>query len=156
VGTSRSFAEFDRKLLRLQGEYRDLPLSVVKESSLIVKMAILAATKPASGGDLRLSGVRGRGAVGARYTVVGAGDEAKSLIYATGPFHLIERNTKAGVRARKRRGGRGKNRMIGPISGYYHPGTSGKHPFALGVEASAPLVKRLFEARHNLALRRIF
>jgi hypothetical protein len=132
-------------------------LALVKESSQIAKLAVLATTTPASGGDLRLSGVGRKGAkVGVRYNVAGVGADAKSLVFATGPFHLLERDTKAGPRPHKRRRGRGKKRFIGPIQSGFHPGTQGKHPFAKGVTAATPLISRLLQTRSTLAIRRIF
>jgi hypothetical protein len=146
-----------RKLDRLADDYSDLPLALVKESSQIAKLAVLATTTPASGGDLRLSGVGRKGAkVGVRYNVAGVGADAKSLVFATGPFHLLERDTKAGPRPHKRRRGRGKKRFIGPIQSGFHPGTQGKHPFAKGVTAATPLISRLLQTRSTLAIRRIF
>jgi hypothetical protein len=157
VGVSNSPAELRRKLERLADDYQDLPLALVKESSLIVKTSVLAFTSPASGGDLKLSGVGKKGAkVGVRYNVAGVGSDAKSLVFVTGPFHLLERDTKSGVRVSKRRRGRGKNRFVGPMLGYHHPGTQGKHPFAKGVAAATPAVEKLFQVRSALAIRRIF
>jgi hypothetical protein len=145
------------KLDRLADDYSDLPTALVKESSQIAKTSVLAFTTPASGGDLKLSGVGKKGArIGVRYNLGTFGGEAKSLLFVTGPFHLLERDTKAGPRPHKRRRGRGKKRFIGPIQSGFHPGTQGKHPFAKGVTAAEPLIARLLQTRSALAIRRIF
>ena len=157
MGVSKTPRQLVGKLDRLADDYGDLPLTLVKEGSLIVKTSVLAHMTVASGGDLKLSGVGKKGArIGARYNVGGAGEDAKSLVYATGPVQLIENDTKAGPRPHKRRRGRGRKRFIGPIQSGYHPGTKGKHPWAKGVAAAVPGVKRLLEARSELVLRRIF
>lgn len=165
------------KFGRLAAEYQDLPLAQVKESSLIVKTAV---TKLAPG---RLRGVGKKGAkLGVRYNVGTYNGEAKSLVYVTGPWHLIERDTRAhiipalkGQKSSQRGAQRAtKGRMYGPAFGgvkakpqvivigknvramAFHPGTQGKHPFDKGVLASRAAVKRLWEGKANLAIRRIF
>lgn len=160
MGVSRSGTEFARKLNRLTNGFEDISLEVVKESSFVVKKAVLGFLKPATGGDQRLSGVgrTKRGAyLGVRYNVGNYSGEAKSLIYVTGPFQLIERDTKAGVRPiRRRRLGRKRaGREYGVTMGYYHPGTKGKHPFAHGVDAATPAVTRLLQSKSTLLLRRV-
>ena len=155
MGVSNSPAELRRKLDRLGDDYKDLPLSLVKESSLIVKLAVTRRA-PA-----RLSGVGKRGAkLGVRYNVAGSGDDAKSLIFATGPFHLIERNTKS-HRIPKQRGRRARQRYavipgVGVRAYANHPGTKGQHPWEKGVDDAAPAVRKLLGTRSALVLRRIF
>jgi len=157
MGVSRSPAELSRKIGRLAVEYQSLPTTLVKESSQIVKTAIVGLLVPATGGDSRLSGVGKKGArVGVGYTIIGTGVDARSRVYATGPFQLVERDTKAGPRPHKRRRGRGKNRFIGPIRSGYHPGTQGKHPWQRGIIAAEPPVTLLFRNRATLPLKRVF
>lgn len=164
MGVSHSMAEFQGKLNRLAQDYADEPLAIVKEGSLIVKNSVKAIA-PA-----RLRGVGKKGAkLDVRYNVAGAGIDAKSLVFAVGPFQLIENDTKPhpipkvrGARARTRYavipGGAegGVHGMRGVRTRVDHPGTQGKHPWAKGVEAAAPAVQRLFEVRGELALRRVF
>jgi hypothetical protein len=155
VGVSRSPAELRRKLDRLGDEFADIPLSAVREGSQIIKTAVTRRA-PA-----RLSGVGKRGAkIGVRYNVGNFGGEAKSLIHATGPFHLIERDTKA-HRIPKERGRRARKRYavipgVGVRAWAKHPGTKGQHPWAKGLLAARPAVQRVLESKAAHALRRIF
>ena len=155
MGTSRSPAELAGKFGRLANEYHDLPLSLVKESSLITKTTIKGIA-PA-----RLRGAGKRGAkLDVGYTVIGAGTSAQSLVYARGPWQLIERDT-AAHRIPREKTGRGRRRYavipgVGVRAWAQHPGTKGQHPWRKGVVAARPVVGGLFKARGNLALRRIF
>jgi hypothetical protein len=155
VGVSRSPAELRRKLDRLADDYDDLPLALVKDGSLVVKRAVTRRA-PA-----RLSGVGKRGAkIGVRYNVGNYGGTPQSLIHATGPFHLIERDTKA-HRIPKERGLRARKRYavipgVGVRAYAKHPGTQGQFPWAKGVRESLPIVRRMLESKAAHALRRIF
>lgn len=132
-------------------------LVAVQKAALATKVSILGQTKAPSGGDLRLSGVGKKGGpIGVTYKAGVFSGDPTALVKATGPFHLLERDTKAGVRARKRRRGRGKSRFIGPIAGYYHPGTTGKHPFEKGVRAVEPVVAGILRRAQADSLRKTF
>lgn len=153
MGKSGTPADLQAKIHKFAKRIDDVPDKAAGKAALLVKSSIVGFTGPASGGDLRLSGVgRNGAAIGARYKVT----NGKALVFATGPFHLIERDTRPGVRARKRRGGRGKARFIGPLSGYYHPGTKGKHPFQKGVEAAKPFVAAPYRSSLHTAMRETF
>lgn len=95
--------------------------------------------------DNRLSGVGKSGArVGARYDVRGQ-DEA--LVRATGPLHLVERDTKAHEiqpKARRRKSGRTGVRLAdGSVRrSVRHPGTKGQRPFEKGIEKGRPKAVR--------------
>lgn len=144
-----------------------LPRSTVEEGSLLVKKTITGIA-PA-----RLRNVGKKGAnLNVRYTIGSYEDGAKSLIFAQGPWPIIESDTRphaiprlAGSRSRKDvgvgLGGSGRGRLAGPAFGgentkklalpnggfrstVFHPGTKGKHPWARGVEISIPLVADLF------------
>ena len=155
MGVSRSPAELRRKLERFAGDLADLDLAVVKEASQITKDSVLKFAPS------RLSGVGKKGAkIGVRYNVGNFGGEAKSRVFATGPFHLIERDTKR-HRIPKERGRRARRRVIvipgvGVRAWAMHPGTRGKHPWAKGVNAAEPKVTALLENKTRLALRRVF
>lgn len=156
MGTSHSPAQLAGKLTRLQAEYEDLPLSLVKESAFLTKTTIKAIA-PAR--------LRGAGKKGAKldvgYNVAGTGTgEAAAPVYARGPWQLIERDTKA-HRIPRGRGGRARRRYavipnVGVRAWAQHPGTHGQHPFAKGVAAARKPVEVLFQAKNNLALRRVF
>lgn len=155
MGVSRSGKQLALKLDRLADDLEDVPYAAINQGSMIAKSAVLGFATVASGGDRRLSGVGRRGArVGVRYNITRQPDGAKSLIFATGQFHLMERDTKAGVRQRKRRSRRSKT--YGPTPGYYHPGTRGKHPWARGIASVAAKLERLVAQPTTALMRRIF
>lgn len=164
MGTSRSAAELASKLGKLSAEYKTVPYEVVSGASLLVKKNVLARA-PA-----RLSGVGKRGArLSAGYNIDRFDGVAKSIVFARGPWQLIERNTRAGVR--QARGGRGRQKkFVVPGYGYNnakgwgpggvrlainHPGTKGKHPWEKGVQASVPFISKLLSKEAVEALRRV-
>lgn len=117
----------------------------------------------ASGGDSRLSGVGKKGAkVGARYKVKGTGANVSSLVFATGPLHLIERDTDPHDEfPRRERFGRstGPKALVTPYgvrASVLHPGTKGQHPFERAVDATAPDALRIFQRGLEQALRKAF
>jgi hypothetical protein len=154
MGVSRSPDQAARKLRTLTVAISDLPRAQVEDAALILKRNILALA-PA-----RLSGVGRKGArVGVRYNVGSYPDGAKALVFATGPFHLIERDTKAHRIPRERRRGRRRYAVVpgvGPRARVQHPGTKGKHPFARGVQMSEAAVQRAVRSSTDVVLRRIF
>lgn len=175
MGTSTSWGQVTAKLNGLAREYADLPKSQVAEGSLIVKKSVSALMPD------HLRGVGKKGAkLAVRFVMTdAAGEDASSTIFVTGPAQLIEGDTKAHP-IPKLKGARSKKqtkatRLYGPAFGglktngkaltlggdavrrnVWHPGTKGKHPWAKGVEAAMPLVRRLFEVKSDLALRRFF
>ena len=155
MGTSSSWGQVTAKLNGLADAYEDLPKAQVAESSLIVKKSV-QVFMPA-----RLRGAGKRGAkLTVRYNEGVYPDGAKSLVYVTGPAQLIERDTQPHLIPRQR-GARARQRYavipgVGVRAFANHPGTKGKHPWAKGVEAAMPRVRRVFEVKADLALRRIF
>lgn len=155
MGSSRSGRELGRKLDRVAEDLEDLPLAAVKDGSQIVKASVLRYA-PA-----RLSGVGRRGArLNARYNVGNYGGEAKSRVFAVGPWQLVENDTRA-HQVPKQRGGRARRRYavipgVGVRAYAKHPGTRGKRPWARGVEAALPKVRNLLSTRGGALLRRIF
>lgn len=128
-------------------------------AALATKKAILVNT-PA-----RMSGVGKKGAkLGVRYKVGQYDDGAKALIFATGPFHLIERDTRPHPIPRLKVSGKSKaaRPMFGPAFGglnakklktpygirstVWHPGTKGQHPFERSVAEIAPVLPRIYFA----------
>lgn len=115
----------------------------VATAALKAKLAIQ------SGSPARLRGVGKSGAkLGVSYRLSGAGARTTATVRATGPWQLIEEDTRPHVIRSKRRGrkkGRGGQGAIvipgvGPRVAAHHPGTRGKHPWAKGVEKAMPLV----------------
>lgn len=147
------------RLNKVAREIHGASKPAVTKAAGLMKDAIEREIKPASGGDMRLSGVGRKGAkVGANYVVTGEpGGDASAKVRATGPLHFIENDTKAGPRHR-RRGRRGRVNAFGadPPKPSMHPGTKGKHPFKKGVDKSRDrAVKALIDAQHD-ALKRGF
>jgi len=110
-------------------------------------------------GDMRLSGVGATGAkVGARYDLKRGRASATAEVKATGPLHLIERDTSAHViwpkgrtYSRTRRGGirrRGTKTAltIGSNLRAYadHRGTTGQYPFRKGWQKAAQKTPLIF------------
>lgn len=79
-------------------------------------------------------------------------------VSATGPYHLIERDTSAHRMPRVGRKTKRTRVLLIPGVGYRrfadHPGTSGRHPFARGIAQYAPEVPKVFEAEvHRVVVR---
>ena len=130
-------------------------------------------------GDMRLSGVGKRGAkVGAKYDIKGTTNPT-ALITATGPLHLIERNTAAhsilprGRRVSKRyqnavakgrlpAGGKpiylGRKKALTIGGGLYSSATRGptrgKHTFERGWKKAAPDTPLIFQKEIQGVIRR--
>lgn len=152
MGVSSSPAELARKLGVAAAAMSGLPRVQTKAAALVVKGAI-EAIAPA-----RLSGVGQRGADLKVRTVQRAGEgDAQAVVYGTGPWHLIERNTRAHLIPSKP--GRGRYAVIpgvGVRAWAHHPGTRGRHPWERGVNASVPAIREGFEASTTTTLRGIF
>lgn len=135
-----SLPVFLEKTARMGGELRRLERNMVVVAAQTVKTSVQTQLAAAGVQNGKLRGVGKRGAkIGVRYDV--AGDTA--LVRATGPFQLIERDTKA-HRIPKVRGARARKRVVaipgvGVRAWANHPGTKGKHPWAKGVVAAIPV-----------------
>jgi hypothetical protein len=100
----------------------------------------------------RLRGVGKRGArVGVRYDIRDAGQRATSVVRATGPLHLLERDTKPHVIEPKSKGRAANRRQragaVRLVDGSFrrrvpHPGTTGQKPFAKGITDGKPKALR--------------
>lgn len=119
-----------------------------------------------------LSGVGKRGArVGVKAEILSGGTGA--VVRATGPYQLIERDTKAhtipkqldvlNVSRRKRQLRAGfKVRKplnipgIGIRRSVHHPGTHGQHPFEKAVNAYAPKASNVYQRQVAAAMQRSF
>lgn len=135
-----SIPTFVRKTVKMTRELEDLERRSTLIVAQAVKKSVLAEMAHAgvTGGKLR--GVGKRGArIGVRYDLVGK----NALVRATGPFHLLERPTKA-HRTPKVRGSRARKRVVNipgiGVRAYANvAGTRGKYPWAKGVEAALPI-----------------
>jgi hypothetical protein len=167
MGTSHSVAALQAKLEALIVELRKGDDVLVAEAAKLTKQTIKA------GAPARLRGVGKHGAtLGVRYTVTKTADEPAALVYATGPWALIEFDTRAHQIPRQRVSARfegvfghavipggaegGVHGKRGVRTRVHHPGTHGKKPWAHGVERSVPLIRQVFVHTSEAALGAIF
>jgi hypothetical protein len=135
-----SVAQFVAKTGKMGNELTRLEHRMVETAALAVKRSVTAQMVAAGVKGGRLRGVGKRGArIGVRYDI----KDKKALVRATGPFHLIERDTKA-HRVPKQRGVRARKRVVVipgvGVRAYANvKGTKGKHPWEKGVDAAIPV-----------------
>lgn len=113
-------------------------------------------------GDLRMSGVGTKGArVGARYDMLSLGKG--SVVYATGPVHLLERPSKPHeittrrAKGRRRRGVTAKALGLPgqPYAKVQHPGVRNpRRPWARGFMRAKPVVDRTIRQQYGSAFAR--
>jgi hypothetical protein len=121
-------------------------------SSLFVTREIRTGIRRDTGGDSRMSGVGSKGArVGAKYAVRGD----KAYITATGPIHLLERDTSPRTIPKKRR----RRAKVLKIGGNFrrrveHPGTKGKHTFERTWKRAAPESVNIYGRELSRAIER--
>lgn len=159
MGTSKSFGEFAHKLTNLQDNLEDVPKRGVSASALHIKRQVMQRLG-SSGAPVLLRGVGKKGVkVGVRYDVKTFTANTTALITATGPFQLVERDTKAHAMPRQRKRGRKRALKI-PGVGFRasarHPGTKGKHPFAKGVQDAMPKVRKEFNEAVSDSITKVF
>lgn len=143
---------FVAKTAKMGTELRTLEHQMVSIAALTVKTSVLTQMQAAGVNNGKLRGVGRKGAkVGVRYDF---GGQKTALVRATGPFHLLERDTRA-HREPKIRGARARKRIlvipgVGVRAWANHPGSKGKHPWEKGVIAAVPIQ----EKAQGLALHR--
>lgn len=124
----------------------------VRKAALHVTTEVRTEIRRAVGGDMRMSGVGRRGArVGASFDVRGDVNPT-ALIKGTGAIMLIEKDTPA--HRIPKSGGRKKRVVIDghPYHHAFHPGTSGKQPFAKGVAKAGPDTPKIFQSEIRKAI----
>lgn len=128
----------------------------VQKAALFVTTTIRSEIRSATG-DMRLSGAGRRGArVGAKYDIKGTRNPT-ALISATGPLHLIERDTQPHDVPRSR--SRGRRRYVAFGGGVYSRATAsggsrGKHPFEKGWKRAGPQTPEIFQREVREAVRK--
>jgi hypothetical protein len=128
----------------------------VQKAALLVTTAIRSEILSATG-DMRLSGVGRRGAkVGAKFDIKGTANPT-ALITATGPLHLIERDTQPHDAPRRR--SRGRRRYVAFGGNVYSRatgsgGSRGKHPFEKGWKRAGPQTPEIFQREVREAVRK--
>ena len=141
--------------------------AAIGRAALTSKRTIEGTRDRATGGDGRLSGVGKRGAkLGVRYDLKD-GPRPSAVVRATGPWQLIERDTKSAGVIRPRRNRQGRRRRssgpqalasggFGPFSKIVDKGTTGKHPFEKGAKKAAPQATKQMRATVTKAVARSF
>lgn len=167
MGVSHSFEQLQAKLEALVVELRKGDDLLVAEAAKLAKQTIKA------GAPARLRGVGKHGAsLSIRTTLTTTADDPAALVFATGPWALIERDTSPHQIPRQRvsrsfEGVFGHAVIPGGVEGgvhgkggvrtrVRHPGTHGQHPWAKGVERSIPLVQQIFRHTSEAAIGAIF
>lgn len=154
---SDTVAQFVEKTVKMGGELQRLERNMVLVAAQTVKTSVQSQMAAAGVQNGKLRGVGKRGAkIGVRYDVAGA----KALVRATGPFQLIERDTKA-HRIPKVRGARARKRLVvipgvGVRAWAQSPGTKGKHPWEKGVVAAIPIQHKAQQIALLQSLRKVF
>lgn len=138
--------------------------NVVERIADDVKRSVERQMRQAVGPEQRMSGIGKRGArIGARYDVFSTGDEVFALVKATGPAHIVERDTKPhslAPRQKRRKPGRKRRVLVIPGVGVRayakHPGTKGKHPWEKGVAVASRQVGKAAQREVHELLVKVF
>lgn len=153
MGVSHSYGELSGKLARAGAASGSVPRVATRVAGEAASGIIRA------GSPSRLRGVGKKGArLGVSVSVTGSGTHTLGYVRATGPWQLIEHDTKAHDIPRSNRR---KKKVLRLADGTFytrvrHPGTRGQHPFAKGAEVAKPLIPRFYRDGENAALARIF
>jgi hypothetical protein len=163
-------ARFAGQCGRFVGELDRVQKDATRKTALGLTVAARATTRAAAPGGV-LAGVGRAGKkVGVQAQPAPSGDW---LVKATGPYQLIERDTKAHTIpkqldvlnvARRRRQLRAGFRARRPLNipgvgwrrSVHHPGTRGKHPFEKAVREFAPQAPKVFRAEVASAMAKTF
>lgn len=160
MGTSKSSKQLVTKITKAQKELTS-NAAAMNKVAFAAKTILLGELGSAVGSDLKLSGVGKSGVkLGVRYDVKGR-TNATALLKATGPWQLIERDTKPHTirpRSRRRKAGKKALAINGEVrASAQHPGTRGKEPWAKGRRKVEEVAVRLYQREAvREPLRRIF
>jgi len=149
----KTLADLARTAHQLPKELQAAEQRGVRKSALLVTRGIRDEIRGATG-DNRLSGVGRRGArVGAKYDVSG-GSNPTAVIRATGPLHLVDRDTDPHLIAPKRRRGAKALRLANGqmVASVRHPGTRGKHVWGKGISKTRAGTRKVFAAEIHTAM----
>lgn len=133
----------------------------VRQGGRVIRAEMLATLGASTGGSFRLRGVGKAGArLGVQVRTVGSGSATTALVKATGPWQFLENDTKrhaVGTRVEAR----GEQPVMYTPWGYrtgpwIAGGSTGKHPWRAGKEASQPIVSRLYNENVGRAIRTAF
>jgi hypothetical protein len=137
-------AQFAIKMHRVANDIKRAPRGITERGASTLKRSVQ--------GTLAVAAPRGRLNVGKRGARIGVRYDLPSpsiaRVFMFGPAHLIERDTKAHPIPREAKGRRRRKLRrlaipgIGIRMSAMHPGTKGKHPWARGLDAGLPKVRR--------------
>lgn len=142
--------QFAAKMSRTADAMQAMPTTILRQSAMIMKLAVQSRLKVAAPSGRLNVGKNGK-KVGVRYDLVSDG----AMVRMTGPAHLLEWDTKAHriprehVGRSRKDGTRRRNSKVvnipgvGPRAWANHPGTKGKHPWRDGVAVGIPLVEKV-------------
>lgn len=159
MGTSKSGFQLAGKLTSFGAGVAGAAGVATGAAALMVKTAAIAELSAVGvrGQRLRNVGKKGR-KLGVQYTVR-KGPNSTAIVRATGPWPIIESNTKAhNIGEPKGRRGRRRLRVAGqwrtgPLE---HPGTRGKHPWGRAAAKSIPMVPKAYDKAISAELLRHF
>lgn len=142
MGTSKSPAEFARKITNLATVTQRRQREAVTRGALVTKELIIAEAE--SAGVSRSSTIAG-GKWGVGFDVKGFNNPS-ALVKVRGPFHLVDSPTKPHTIPKSRRNRKSK-RLAFPDGGVrvsvQHPGTSGKRTFPKATIKASRAVPRV-------------
>lgn len=152
-------AQFARKMTSWSRGIERADRGAIFKLALAAKTLFLTEQRRAAPGG-RLRGVGRSGSrIGVRFDIRGAVNPT-ALIRATGAAHLIERSTKAHeIMPRRRQGmtlpptGDDKGVRRGRV---HHPGTQGKHPWAIAKQVVRRTIPELYRRVHRGEMARHF
>jgi hypothetical protein len=143
---------------RMEREIADAQRKAVERASFELKRGVEKEIERVAP-SRRLRGVGRKGArIGARFDVKGKRNPA-GIVKAFGPLHLIERATDPhDITPKRHRGRRGSARAL-KVAGVFrskarHPGTTGKFPFAKGIERGTPAALKELRSAFSAAVKR--
>lgn len=183
MGTSRSFGELAKKMeASARAIETKSDVEVTEANALKAKTVILAHMKRAAPRLTLQVGKTKKKRIGVRYDL--RKDKKAAIVKATGPAHLIERDTdkhtipkdlggtlthtasgrKRSAKSAAKRAEQARTRNVRKyvINGKVrsgsikHPGTKGKHPFEKGVKAFLPSAGKTLEAGLDKIMKGIF
>lgn len=155
-GGEKGLDDFAKECLKAERQLRKRERSINRRAAVKLRDEALTNTKEAAPNLTLRVGKKGR-KIGVAYRPLGV---ASYIVTATGPYQLVERDTKAHLTPRRRKGAefgrtkKGKKRVyrkgkkiyipgIGVRMYAHHPGTTGKHPFEKAVNGAAPLMEKI-------------
>lgn len=161
---SKNLAQFTHRLDLAAKGISEAEVNGVNKVAFAMKTSVLGLMAEATGGDLRLSGVgrKGGAKIGASYKAASARINSHALLFATGPAHLVERDTR--VHSVGTGGKRRKSDVIvmqlpngdwatGP---WFTGGSKGQKPFERGIEAVEPFVAQIMLAETRKGFTKAF